>query len=48
MRIAAAGAVLTWLAVLSCYDIRQHRLPNALTLTGAAAILAPPAWPGAG
>ncbi|MBZ4513376.1 prepilin peptidase, partial [Mycobacterium avium subsp. hominissuis] len=26
MRIAAAGAVLTWLAVLSCYDIRQHRL----------------------
>lgn len=40
MRIAAAGAVLTWLAVLSCYDIRQHRLPNALTLTGAAAILA--------
>ncbi|MBZ4576498.1 prepilin peptidase, partial [Mycobacterium avium subsp. hominissuis] len=25
MRIAAAGAVLTWLAVLSCYDIRQHR-----------------------
>ncbi len=42
MRIAAAGAVLTWLAVLSCYDIRQHRLPNALTLTGA-----PPGWPGA-
>ncbi|MBZ4571149.1 prepilin peptidase, partial [Mycobacterium avium subsp. hominissuis] len=40
MRIAAAGAVLTWLAVLSCYDIRQRRLPNALTLTGAAAILA--------
>ncbi|MBZ4627391.1 prepilin peptidase, partial [Mycobacterium avium subsp. hominissuis] len=25
MRIAAAGAVLTWLAVLSCYDIRQRR-----------------------
>lgn len=34
-----AGAVLIWLAVLSCYDIRQRRLPNLLTLPGAVAIL---------
>ena len=39
MRIAAACLVLAWLAALSCYDIRERRLPNALTLTGAAAIL---------
>lgn len=40
MRIACACLVLAWLAALSCYDIRERRLPNALTLTGAAAILA--------
>jgi leader peptidase (prepilin peptidase)/N-methyltransferase len=40
MRIAAACVVLAWLAALSGYDIRERRLPNALTLTGAAAILA--------
>jgi leader peptidase (prepilin peptidase)/N-methyltransferase len=28
-----------WLVVLSAYDIRHHRLPNALTLPGAAAII---------
>lgn len=39
MRIAVACLVLAWLAALSCYDIRERRLPNALTLTGAAAIL---------
>ncbi|OMB97415.1 peptidase A24 [Mycobacterium colombiense] len=39
MRIAAACLVLAWLAALSCYDLRERRLPNALTLTGAAAIL---------
>jgi len=39
MRACVAGAVLIWLAVLSCYDIRQHRLPNLLTLPGAVAIL---------
>ena len=33
------GAVLSWLAVLSCYDLRQRRLPNLLTLPGAAVIL---------
>ncbi|OBB78970.1 peptidase A24 [Mycobacterium colombiense] len=40
MRIAVACLVLAWLAALSCYDVRERRLPNALTLTGAAAILA--------
>lgn len=39
MRIAVACLVLAWLAALTCYDIRERRLPNALTLTGAAAIL---------
>jgi leader peptidase (prepilin peptidase) / N-methyltransferase len=40
MRVAAACLVLAWLAALSGYDIRERRLPNALTLTGAAMILA--------
>ncbi|MGO9511424.1 MAG: prepilin peptidase [Mycobacterium sp.] len=31
--------VLGWLTMLSCYDIRDRRLPNALTLPGAAVIL---------
>lgn len=39
MRLGAAVAVLTWLVLLSAYDLRQRRLPNALTLPGAAAIL---------
>ncbi|MEE2853992.1 MAG: A24 family peptidase [Actinomycetota bacterium] len=38
MRIAAAFVVLAWLAALSRYDIRQRRLPNALTLTGAVVV----------
>jgi leader peptidase (prepilin peptidase) / N-methyltransferase len=33
------GVVLGWLVMLSCYDIRQRRLPNALTMPGAAVIL---------
>jgi len=33
------GLVLVWLVVLSCYDIRQRRLPNVLTMPGAAVIL---------
>lgn len=48
MRIAAGCLVLAWLAALSCYDIRERRLPNALTLTGAAAILAVAALAGRG
>jgi leader peptidase (prepilin peptidase)/N-methyltransferase len=39
MRITIASLVLVWLAALSCYDVRQRRLPNALTLPGAAVIL---------
>jgi leader peptidase (prepilin peptidase)/N-methyltransferase len=34
-----AGAVLLWMAALSIFDIAQRRLPNWLTLPGAAAIL---------
>lgn len=39
MLIPGAVAVLAWLTALSCYDLSQRRLPNALTLSGAAAIL---------
>jgi leader peptidase (prepilin peptidase) / N-methyltransferase len=39
MRIAVAALVLAWLAALSCYDVAQRRLPNALTLPGAGVIL---------
>lgn len=35
----AAAVVLLWMAALSAFDIRRRRLPNALTLPGAAAIL---------
>lgn len=48
MRIAAACLVLVWLAALSGYDIRERRLPNALTLTGSAAVLAVAALAGRG
>ena len=34
-----AGFALLWMGLLSAYDIRQRRLPNALTLPGAAAVL---------
>lgn len=44
--MAAAGAV--WLAVLSGYDIADRRLPNWLTLPGAAVILAVAADSGRG
>jgi leader peptidase (prepilin peptidase) / N-methyltransferase len=33
------AVVVVWLAVLSCYDLRQRRLPNLLTLPGAGVIL---------
>ncbi|MGB6763794.1 prepilin peptidase [Mycobacterium sp.] len=33
------GAVLVWMGVLSVYDVRQRRLPNLLTLSGAGAIV---------
>jgi leader peptidase (prepilin peptidase)/N-methyltransferase len=34
-----AGVVLLWMGALSCCDVRRRRLPNFLTLPGAAAIL---------
>ena len=41
MGAGVAGAcVLAWLTVLSVYDIRERRLPNWLTMPGAALILA--------
>lgn len=48
MRLGAAVAVLAWLVLLSVFDIRQRRLPNALTLPGAAAILLAAAVAGRG
>jgi leader peptidase (prepilin peptidase)/N-methyltransferase len=39
MRIAIGGLMLAWLVALSWYDVRQRRLPNLLTLLGAAVIL---------
>ena len=48
MRICAALLVLAWWTALSCYDVRRRRLPNALTLPGAAAILAGAGWAGRG
>ncbi len=33
------AATLAWLTTLSVYDIVQRRLPNSLTVTGAAAVL---------
>ena len=39
MVVIACLAVLVWTAALSVIDVREHRLPNLLTLPGAAAIL---------
>ena len=39
MVVIASLAVLIWTAALSVIDLRERRLPNMLTLTGAAAIL---------
>lgn len=36
---ACCAAVLAWATALSVVDLRQHRLPNALTVAGAALIL---------
>lgn len=44
----AAVAVGAWLVALSAFDIRRHRLPDALTLPGAAAILAGAVFSGHG
>ena len=45
--MAAAGA-LAWLAALTIYDVRQRRLPNALTLPGAVVVLVAAALVGRG
>ncbi|MGE2834408.1 prepilin peptidase [Mycobacterium sp. SMC-4] len=37
--MVAASAVALWLIALSTFDLRQRRLPNWLTLPGAAVIL---------
>lgn len=39
MRWVGCAAVLGWAVALSGYDIRQRRLPNRLTLPGAAVVL---------
>jgi leader peptidase (prepilin peptidase) / N-methyltransferase len=44
----AAACVLVWLATLSVYDVRERRLPNWLTMPGAAMILAAAALHGRG
>ncbi|AGB23119.1 prepilin signal peptidase PulO-like peptidase [Mycobacterium sp. JS623] len=46
--VVAGVCVLAWLAVLSAYDIYSRRLPNWLTLPGAAVILAVAAAHGRG
>ena len=46
--VGAAAVVLVWLAALSVYDVRQRRLPNYLTLPGAAVILIASAIAGCG
>lgn len=46
---AVAGAcAVAWLVALTVYDVRQRRLPNALTLPGAAAVLLVAAFGGRG
>lgn len=40
--------MLAWMAALSCFDIRQRRLPNLLTLPGAAIVLIGAALAGRG
>lgn len=40
MNIAVIGAVFAWAAVLCRFDLRERRLPNSLTLGGAALVLA--------
>lgn len=44
----AVGCALVWLAALAVYDVRQRRLPNALTLPGAVVVLIAAALAGRG
>jgi len=47
-RACVAACVLAWFIALSAYDIRQRRLPNVLTLPGAALIFTVAAVSGRG
>ena len=44
----ACACVLAWFVALTVYDVRQRRLPNALTLPGAAVVLAVAVFTGRG
>jgi leader peptidase (prepilin peptidase) / N-methyltransferase len=44
----AVACVVAWLAALTVYDVRQRRLPNALTLPGAVVVLIAAALAGRG
>ena len=46
--VAAGAAVLAWAVALSVVDLRERRLPNVLTLSGAAVITAGAAVAGRG
>lgn len=48
MRLLVFGIVLLWAVALTVCDVRHRRLPNALTLPGAAAVLAVAAGGGRG
>ena len=39
MGLLGCGALLAWATALSFFDIRERRLPNALTLSGATVLL---------
>ena len=44
VQVCGVAAVALWLAALTVCDIRQHRLPNVLTLPGAVVVLAVLHW----
>lgn len=46
--VLAGAAVVAWLTALTMFDVRQRRLPNALTLPGAAVIVIAAAADGRG
>lgn len=48
MRMAATVVVLVWMGALSGYDVARRRLPNWLTLPGAAVVLLAAAVAGRG
>lgn len=48
MREVGLACALAWLVALTFYDVRQRRLPNALTLPGAVIVLVAAALAGRG